>query len=68
MKLFIVIIGSINGGYAAWWTEDDLRNRYFDFPFGKADSYQIILFLSGHTKRHTDQIKEVIANEKFPQS
>lgn len=49
-------------------TEDDLRNRYFDFPFGKADSYQVILFLSGHTKRHTDQIKEVIANSNFPKS
>lgn len=49
-------------------TKDDLRNRYFDFPFGKADSYQILLFLSGHTKRHTDQIKEVIANSNFPKS
>ena len=47
-------------------TKEDLRNRYFDFPFGKLDSYQIILFMSGHTKRHTDQIKEVMASANFP--
>ena len=47
-------------------TTDDLRNRYFDFPFGKVDSYQVILFMSGHTIRHTDQIKEVMANAGFP--
>lgn len=49
-------------------TEDDLRNRYFDFPFGKVDSYQVVIFMSGHTKRHTDQIKEVMASEGFPKS
>lgn len=49
-------------------SEDDLRNRYFDFPFGKVDSYQVVLFMSGHTKRHTDQIKEVMASEGFPKS
>lgn len=49
-------------------SEDDLRNRYFDFPFGKVDAYQVVLFMSGHTKRHTDQIKEVIDSEGFPQS
>ncbi len=49
-------------------SSDDLRNRYFDFPFGKVDSYQVILFMSGHTKRHTDQIKEVMANAEFPKS
>lgn len=47
-------------------TKDDLRNRYFDFPFGKVDAYQVILFMSGHTQRHTDQIKEVMATEGFP--
>lgn len=49
-------------------TKDDLRNHYYDFPFGKVDTYQIILFLSGHSIRHTSQIKEVIANEIFPGS
>ncbi|MGI9542590.1 MAG: DinB family protein [Cyclobacteriaceae bacterium] len=47
-------------------TKDDLRNRYFDFPFGKVDSYQLILFMSGHTARHTDQIKEIMASPGFP--
>ena len=47
-------------------TSDDLRNHFFDFPFGKVDSYQIILFMSGHTSRHTKQIEEVMANEGFP--
>lgn len=49
-------------------SQEDLRNHYFDFPFGKLDAYQIILFMSGHTKRHTDQIKEVMANANFPGS
>ncbi len=48
-------------------TDEDLRNRYFDFPFGKVDAYQVVLFMSGHTKRHTDQMKEVIASAGFPQ-
>ena len=47
-------------------SQDDLRNRYFDFPFGKVDAFQVILFMSGHTKRHTDQIKEVMADGGFP--
>lgn len=47
-------------------TEEDLRNRYFQFPFGIVDSYQVILFMSGHTQRHTDQIKEVLNNANFP--
>lgn len=49
-------------------SQEDLRNRYFDFPFGKLDAYQVILFMSGHTKRHTDQIKEVMADASFPSS
>ncbi|MEP5612866.1 MAG: DinB family protein [Cyclobacteriaceae bacterium] len=49
-------------------SQDDLRNRYFDFPFGKVDAYQVIIFMSGHTKRHTDQIKEVMASAGYPGS
>ena len=49
-------------------TEMDLRNRYFDFPFGKVDIYQAILFISGHTARHTDQIREIIASAGYPQA
>lgn len=47
-------------------TQEDLRNRYFDFPFGKFDIYQVVLFLSGHTERHTKQIAEVKGNSNFP--
>ncbi|UXX80004.1 DinB family protein [Reichenbachiella carrageenanivorans] len=49
-------------------TKEDLRDRYFDLPFGKADAYQVILFMSGHTQRHMKQIVELIKSEDFPQS
>ncbi|MEP0984987.1 DinB family protein [Ekhidna sp.] len=48
-------------------TQADLRNHYMQFPFGLIDTYQGVLFMSGHTKRHTDQIKEIIASNNFPQ-
>ncbi len=47
-------------------TEDDLRNHYGELPFGTIDGLQIVLFMSGHTKRHTDQMKEVMAHKLFP--
>lgn len=47
-------------------TSDDLRNHYHDFPFGKLDAYQTILFMAGHSKRHTDQIEEIMKNINFP--
>ncbi|SNS76252.1 DinB superfamily protein [Ekhidna lutea] len=47
-------------------SEEDLRNHYMQFPFGLIDSYQGILFMSGHTQRHTDQIKEIIESDGFP--
>ena len=49
-------------------TKDDLRNHYFDFPFGKADAYQVILFMAGHGERHRAQIEEVMAHADFPKS
>lgn len=49
-------------------TKDDLRNHYFEFPFGLVDSYQIIRFMSGHTTRHTKQISEIAASEGYPAS
>lgn len=49
-------------------TSDDLRNHFNDFPFGKLDAFQIILFMSGHTKRHTDQIEEIIHHANFPKN
>lgn len=47
-------------------TSDDLRNHYTDFPFGKVDAYQTIIFMVGHSKRHTAQIDEVMQNANFP--
>ncbi|WP_462249461.1 DinB family protein [Ekhidna sp.] len=47
-------------------SEEDFRNHYIQFPFGVLDTYQGLLFLSGHTQRHTDQIKEIMENENFP--
>jgi hypothetical protein len=47
-------------------TQEDLRNHYFDFPFGTLDTYQIILFMAGHTNRHMQQIEEVKADANFP--
>jgi len=47
-------------------TEEDMRSHYNEFPFGLVDTYQTILFMSGHTMRHTAQIEEVMANANFP--
>lgn len=47
-------------------TNDDLRAHYAEFPFGWIDSYQVILFMSGHTQRHIDQIEEVKAAKGYP--
>ena len=49
-------------------TSDDLRNHYNDFPFGKIDTYQTILFMAAHSKRHTEQIVEVMNNPGFPKA
>ncbi len=47
-------------------TEADLRNHYGQLPFGTVDALQVVLFMSGHTERHTKQIDEVKAHENFP--
>lgn len=47
-------------------TGDDLRNHYFTFPFGTLDSYQLLIFIAGHTKRHTLQIEEIKSQSGFP--
>ena len=46
---------------------DDLRAHAADSPFGKKmDGYEWILFIAGHSDRHTKQMKEVEADPKFP--
>jgi hypothetical protein len=47
-------------------TADDLRNRYQQMPFATLDAYQVILFMAGHSERHTRQIEEVKADPNFP--
>lgn len=45
---------------------DDLRNHISDSPFGPSDAFQSLLFMAGHTARHTAQIQEVMAHPHFP--
>jgi hypothetical protein len=49
-------------------TQEDLRNRYQQLPFGTIDAYQLVLFIAGHTERHVKQIEEVKANANFPKN
>lgn len=48
-------------------TQDDLRNHFLDHPaFGTVDTYQWLLLISAHMRRHSDQILEVKAAPNFP--
>lgn len=47
-------------------TKDDLRNHFAELPFGLLDTYQVLLFLSSHTRRHTLQIVELKSLPGFP--
>ena len=47
-------------------TKDDLRNHFAESPLGLVDTYQMLLFLSGHTLRHTLQIVELKSLPGFP--
>lgn len=49
-------------------TQEDLRNHYQQLPFGTIDAYQLVLFIAGHTERHTKQIEEVKGNASFPKN
>ncbi|WP_161554490.1 DinB family protein [Sinomicrobium soli] len=44
-----------------------LRDHILEFPFGKVDGYQALLFVPAHTARHTLQIEEVKADPGFPE-
>ena len=48
-------------------TEDDFRNHFKEMPFGTIDAYQMVLFMAGHTERHTKQMQEVKDHADFPQ-
>lgn len=47
-------------------TTDDMRNYVLQMPIGHIDAYQMLLYISAHTKRHTLQIEEVKAHSAFP--
>jgi hypothetical protein len=48
-------------------THGDLREHAIDSPVGKKlDGYEWILFVAGHSERHTKQINEVKADPNFP--
>ncbi|MEJ7586455.1 MAG: DinB family protein [Ferruginibacter sp.] len=50
-------------------TNDNLRDHLTPHPFfGMIDAYQWILLMSGHTKRHTLQIEEIMAAPGFPKN
>lgn len=47
-------------------TKDDLRGHYSETFLGLTDTYQILILLSAHTRRHTLQIMELKAMPGFP--
>jgi len=47
-------------------TTDEMRNHVTTTPMGMVDAYQILLFISAHSNRHTQQINEVKADPNFP--
>lgn len=50
-------------------TADDLRNHVApQTPLGAMDAYQLVLFMSAHTTRHTKQIEEIKAEANFPKN
>lgn len=49
-------------------TDADLRNHVVTLPFGSFDAYQMILFIGGHSNRHTQQMNEVKADPGFPKN
>ncbi len=49
-------------------TNDDLRNHYAQLPFGTLDGLQVILFMSGHTDRHVQQMHELMSGPDFPEN
>jgi hypothetical protein len=49
-------------------TQDDLRNHVLTLPIGSFDAYQMTLFIGGHSNRHVNQMKEVMADPGFPKN
>lgn len=48
-------------------TKEDLRGRFFALGGAmEIDLYQMLFMISGHTERHVKQMREVMADPKFP--
>jgi hypothetical protein len=47
-------------------TNNDMRGHIARMPFGNIDAYQVVLMISAHTNRHTQQLNEVKADPNFP--
>ena len=47
-------------------TSADMRNHVLTLPLGSLDAYQMVLFIAAHSRRHTLQIEEVMADAGFP--
>lgn len=47
-------------------TTEDLRNHVVQMPFGWIDCYQLSIFISGHSNRHSQQINEIKADPGYP--
>lgn len=48
-------------------TQDDLRSHFYAHPvFKDLDAYQWLIFMSGHSARHTAQINEVKEAQGYP--
>jgi hypothetical protein len=48
-------------------TGEDLRGRFFSAgPGFEMDLYQMVFMISAHTERHVKQMREVMADAKFP--
>ena len=46
----------------------DLRSTFVQSPMGTIDSFQGLLFLTGHGERHLLQLKEVKADPNYPKA
>jgi len=48
-------------------TKEDMRSHVLtNSPVGAMDAYQMALFIGAHSNRHTQQLKEVMADPNFP--
>ena len=47
-------------------TTEDMRNHTTESPAGVIDTYQVLLLISAHTSRHTQQIQEIKASPGYP--